>query len=135
MITLQNFKNNYVVSLDGIKANNNDKLIIKFDEKLFDLIESNDFTSWNTYKQLFDTYSANTQKHLLPKQTNYTSKVSSVYLKAKDNVGNILFALFESRDKNDNGEQLTNKQVKATEIGNYVFTKIKRLKDTQTTND
>lgn len=135
MITLQDFKNNYVVSLDGIKANNNDKLIIKFDEKLFDLIESNDFTSWNTYKQLFDVYIANTQKHLLPKQTNYTSKVSSVYLKAKDNVGNILFALFESRDKNDNGEQLTNKQVKATEIGSYIFTKIKRLKDTQTTND
>lgn len=135
MITLQNFKNNYVVSLDGIKANNNDKLIIKFDEKLFDLIESNDFTNWNTYKQLFDVYTANTQKHLLPKQTNYTSKVSSVYLKAKDNVGNILFALFESRDKNDNGEQLTNKQVKATEIGNYIFTKIKRLKDTQNTTN
>ena len=131
-MTLQDFKDNYIITLDGIKAKNNDNLIIKFDEKLFDIIENTDFTTWQTYKQLFDYYNTKTTKHLLPKQTHYTSKVSSVYLKAKDSKGVVIFGLFDSTNKNEQGEHLTNKLVKASEIGNYVFTKVKRLKDTTT---
>lgn len=130
-MTLQEFKNNYVITLEGIKANNNDKNLINFDNKLFDIIDSNDndFATWHTYKQLFDSYNAKSKLHLLPKQTHYTSKVSSVYLKAKDTKGNILFALFESTNENEQGEHLTNKVVKATEIGNFVFETIKQLKE------